>query len=163
MKTLALLLLAATMAIGQTATVGPNNSATYLKTDPTGRPVHLRWGAIPLTPGWTLIDYCVGWSPLPGQEHTSTTQGGIVYKGCGIHASGLAIDVFPFLGPQFYVVWAELLSIDGTQVALSADSNETNCDFEVLSSTATTETFYCQGQTTSVRPNPATGLTVVTQ
>ncbi len=150
------------LAHGQTATVGNQNSVTIPNTNTTGVPVHLRWGAISPTAGWTLIDYCVGWSLTPGQEHAATTQNGIVYKGCTGHVTGLSFDVFPFLGPQYYVVWAELLSTDGTKVALSADSNEASCDLEVLSSTATTTTFWCKDQV--VGPPviaPATNVTAV--
>jgi len=157
------LLLAMGQMLAQTTTVGPGNSATYLKTDATGRPVHLRWGAAPVPAGWNFVSYCVGSSDTPGQEHAGTTQGGIVYKGCSYpFITTTSFDVFPFLGPRYYVIWAEFLSTDGTKVALSADSNEASCDFEVLSETTTTETFYCKGQVDNTI-QPPTGLTGVVQ
>lgn len=148
---------------GQTATVAPTNSVTILNTNTTGVPVHLRWGAITPTAGWTLIDYCIGESDTAGQEHAATTQGGIVYKGCPGHATGLTFDTYPFTGPHFWVVWAELESTDGTKVALSTDSNEASCDFEVLSSDATSTTFYCKDQVPPAVPGKPTGLTAVPQ
>ena len=153
-KLWALLLLTAT-ALAQTATVvSPRNTITVPY---NGQPafVHLAWGPPPPIAGWTLLDYCVGGSTVSGQEHGT-------YKGCGSHVTGTSLDVAPFTGPHFWVVWAELKSTDGTKIALSADSNEASCDFEVLSTTSTAITFYCKGQTTTV-PLAPTALTATPQ
>lgn len=151
--------LAKVHAFGQTASVQPTHNTISIPYDGQGVPVHLSWNPIVPPAGWSLIDYCVARSDAAGQEHTPTTQGGIVYKGCGGHATTTSFDMYPFTGPGFYVVWAELLSADGTKVALSNDSNEASCDFEVLSQTATAITFYCKGQTIPAVPGKPTGLT----
>lgn len=132
-------------SFGQTTTVPYDGQAV---------PVHLSWSAPTPTAGWTLIDYCVGGSNTTGQEHAATPG----YKGCGTRVIGTSLDIFPAIGPGFYVVWAEFQNTAG-QTALSTDSNEASCDLEVSSATATSTTFYCKGQTQVSVPGKPTGLT----
>ncbi len=144
-KVLLAVILALTMVVGcelahgQTATVTSHNTIS-IPYDGNAVPVHLNWGAIPPITGWTLIDYCVASSDTPGHEHDP------VHKGCGTHVIGTTFDMFPAVGPRFYVVWAELKSTDGTKIALSTDSNEASCDLEVKSQTATAITLWCKDQ-----------------
>lgn len=145
-------------AFGQTATVTTTNTEK-IPYDGNGIPVHLAWGPSTAPAGYTVHDYCVGSSDTAGQEHAAMSIGTTVYKGCGTHAMGTTFDVFPPIGPRFYVIWAELISTDGTKVSLSADSNEASCDLEVLSSTPTSTTFFCKGQTPPTVPGKPTGLT----
>ncbi len=138
-------------SVGQTATLTAQNTTT-IPYNGKPIPVHLAWNAVVPPTGWIVVDYCVGDSVIAGQEHAGRTIGSNVYKGCEAHAPGTTLDVFPFTGPHFWVVWAELRSTNGTQIALSADSNETSCDLEVLSTTATLTTYYCKGGVTT-KPN----------
>jgi len=100
-------------AFAQTAAVTSHNTTT-IPYNGIAVPVHLAWGAVVPPTGWIVADYCIGGSSVSGQEHLTTTIGSIVYKGCGTHATGTSFDLFPGLGPHFWVVWAELLSTDGT-------------------------------------------------
>jgi hypothetical protein len=113
-------------------------------------PLHLRWNAVTPPAGWTVISYCAGRSSTAGQEHATT-------KGCDMHTTGTSLAVFPSTGLSFWVVWAEVQKTDGT-IALSPDSNEASCDFEVLSTTGTSTTYYCKP--TGV-PGKPTGLTTI--
>lgn len=127
-----------------------SQTTTIIPYDGHAVPVHLKWAAITPPTGWAVYDYCVAGSDTSGQEHAT--------PGCSTHAAGTALDVFPELGPGFYVVWAELKNATG-QIAMSADSNEASCDLEVLSSTPTLTTYYCKGQTQLAVPGKPTGLT----
>ena len=148
---LAFLLMSLGYSNGQTATLTAHNTTT-IPYNGQAVPVHLSWNAIAPPTGWVVVDYCLGGSGISGQEHAGQTIGGILYKGCGLHAATTSADVFPFTGPGFWVVWAELKSTDGTKIALSADSNEASCDFEVLSTTSSLTTYFCKGGA-STKPN----------
>jgi hypothetical protein len=154
MKRLLTFVLLVASAFAQTATVGSHNTIT-VPYNGQAVPVHLAWGAPTPPSGWTVYDYCIGGSNTSGQEHG-------VYKGCGSHVTGTSIDIYPPVGQWFWVVWAELRSTDGTKIALTADSNEASCDFEVLSTTSTAITFYCKGGQPTP-PSAPTGLTAVPQ
>lgn len=151
-KLLLLILLLGTFVHAQTATVMSSHNTTVIPYDGQAVPVHLAWGPPAPVAGWTLFDYCVSGSGVSGQEH------GIQYRGCGTHASTTTLDVYPPIGPHFWVVWAEFKSTDGTKIALSSDSNEASCDLEVLSQTATLITYYCKGQTAVIMPPSIAGV-----
>lgn len=142
-----LILAMGTLSFSQTATVAPNNNTTTRPYNGVAVPVHLQWGPPVPSAGWTFIDYCVGEASASGQEHPITS------KGCGTHVAGTSLDVYPPVGPHYWVIWAEFVGTDG-RVGLSLDSNEASCDLEVLSETTTLTTYYCKGAVVGSNPNP---------